>query len=493
MRLQPLLSVFLFVLVFCCPVATGQQPSTLNLRRGAILSEPGVPTVEVTVDRRRVPLGTLVTFTLTPSNVVRSSLYTVTIYFGDGKQQSVSATQVPHLYQAVGTYIYSVRVKSKNRPPAVSLRATPVSVSPDQKVSFSAQTSWTYPNLQYRFSFGDGSTSGWQDSPRTNHAYQAAGKYSAYVDIGDGSKQIGGSTRKVIDVITRAQPLRVSLTANPSIARARGPVTFVARAFPFNDNTKYRFLFGDSQVTGWQSSSQAQHAYENAGRYSARVEATQFYAGSSVNATSAPAIIAVQRAPTPNPSPGPTPKASPGPTPKPSPQSTPASTPSPSPDGASSPSPSTTPTGSGSPFGSTSPSPNESNSPTPTGSNENGGNSSSSTGGDTSSGSGSSSSSNEDSSVLGSSRGWWWYLLIIALILFLIYQLGALLFVAKPTFKPFADQGVPAVVDRGRGLAIDFQLVLNPNVSAGWYGVETTEPSLVRNADKLGERQILEI
>jgi hypothetical protein len=79
------------------------------------------------------------------------------------------------------------------------------------------------------------------------------------------------------------------------------------------------------------------------------------------------------------------------------------------------------------------------------------------------------------------------------LILFLIYQASALLFVARPTFAPFSDPGVSAIDERVGGLPIDFQLVLNRNVSAGAYGVETSEPSLVTNAARLEERQILEI
>jgi hypothetical protein len=88
---------------------------------------------------------------------------------------------------------------------------------------------------------------------------------------------------------------------------------------------------------------------------------------------------------------------------------------------------------------------------------------------------------------------WWKYLLIAALILFLIYQASGLLFVSRPTFTPFADQGVSTVANSERGLPIDFQLLLNRNVSTGTYEVETSEPHFVKNSDRLEERQILEI
>jgi len=444
-----------------------------------------VPAVNVTVDKRRVPLGTLVTFTLTPANVVRSSRYAVTLHFGDGKQQSVRATEVSHLYQAVGTYVYRVQVKSIQLPPQVSLIANPNPVTPGQPVSFFAQLSSSYPKIQYRFSFGDGTASAWQDNPRSNHAYQGDGRYSAYVDIRDATQPFGGSERKIIEVKGASKPFRVELSANPVAAKALKPVTFVARTFPANQKTKYRFEFGDSQFTAWQTNALTTHVYRNSGNYRARVEASRFDSGGSTNATSAPTIVAVAYTPSPTPAPKPTAR------PQPTPGSSPSPGGSPSPTNGSSPSASPSP--SSSPSGSTSPSPGGgAASPTPGGTAQNGGGSSSSSpGGSSSSVNGS--SPNGGAGNFGIPYKWWKYLLIAALILFLIYQASGLLFVSRPTFTPFADQGVSTVANSERGLPIDFQLLLNRNVSTGTYEVETSEPHFVKNSGRLEERQILEI
>ena len=486
MRLHPLILLsFLSVVALCLPVATAQQSSSLNLRQGLTASEPGVPAVNVTVDKRRVPLGTLVTFTLTPANVVRSSRYAVTLHFGDGKQQSVRATEVSHLYQAVGTYVYRVQVKSIQLPPQVSLIANPNPVTPGQPVSFFAQLSSSYPKIQYRFSFGDGTASAWQDNPRSNHAYQGDGRYSAYVDIRDATQPFGGSERKIIEVKGASKPFRVELSANPVAAKALKPVTFVARTFPANQKTKYRFEFGDSQFTAWQTNALTTHVYRNSGNYRARVEASRFDSGGSTNATSAPTIVAVAYTPSPTPAPKPTAR------PQPTPGSSPSPGGSPSPTNGSSPSASPSP--SSSPSGSTSPSPGGgAASPTPGGTAQNGGGSSSSSpGGSSSSVNGS--SPNGGAGNFGIPYKWWKYLLIAALILFLIYQASGLLFVSRPTFTPFADQGVSTVANSERGLPIDFQLLLNRNVSTGTYEVETSEPHFVKNSGRLEERQILEI
>ncbi len=179
-----------------------QSPGTVDARPRVTASQPGVPTVKVTVDRNRVPLGDEVTFTLTPASVVLNPRYIVTIYFGDGTSQRVRQTEIVYPYQATGTYTYSILVKSAEPPPAldvprVTLSAYPAPVATESPVTFTAQLSHSYPDIRYRFVFGDRNQTQWQDAPRTAHAYHPAGKYLAYVDIGamtgGGVKPLGGS------------------------------------------------------------------------------------------------------------------------------------------------------------------------------------------------------------------------------------------------------------------------------------------------------------
>src|SRR6476646_4609554 len=58
--------------------------------------------------------------------------------------------------------------------PNVKLSASPTSVEVNRLVSFSAQLSHRYQNLKYRFVFGDGSGTGWQDEARATHSYRTA-------------------------------------------------------------------------------------------------------------------------------------------------------------------------------------------------------------------------------------------------------------------------------------------------------------------------------
>jgi hypothetical protein len=479
MRRQARFFLLLLCLVVLSGSVGGQQPSTVNLRSRSIASDPGIPQVRVTVDQRRVPLGTPVTFSLTPASIVNDSRYVVTLYFGDRQTEVMWTPQTVHVYQAVGNYTYAVDVKHRQPPghndpdkppqsvPRVTLNASPVLVLETEPVNFSAQLSRSYPNIQYRFVFGDGRSTAWQTGAQAQHSYARAGNYFAYVDISDGKNRLGGSPRKRLNVMP-AQRVSVSLTATPLAARLGKPVTFTAKASPVRADARYLFNFGDGQQTSWQADRQAQHTYKTRGIYRPYVQVSQFLNNQNLSATSMPTVLRVRSAP--------------GPTPEPRPSPSPTTTPTPGP--SPSPTPVTSPTASDSPT----PSPvNGSPSPTPSPSGSNG---TTVTGSETLLPTASRSPNQPDDTAPGKT---WWYLLIAAAILFVIYQASGLLFAAQPTFAPFADHGVAAIAHEKGALPIDFQLVLDPNVSGGDYSVTTDQPRLVTNAPEPEDRQIIEI
>ena len=286
-----LLLIGLFASGLCSYVGIAplaQQPGTVTVRPRVTATQPGVPEVTASVDRSRVPPGSEVTFTLSPARVFADSRYRVTLFFGDGKRQVVSQAKITHAYLQSGTYTYSVLVEpekqSKPTPtplppvPNVKLSASPTSVEVNRPVSFSAQLSRRSQNLKYRFVFGDGSDTGWQDEARATHSYRTANTFKAYVDIGvvsNGSvKQAGGSGRELISVAEPPRPIpaEVKLAASPASIESGKPVTFTARPSARSSNAKYRFDFGDKSATAWQANPSATHRYRAAGKYSARVE-----------------------------------------------------------------------------------------------------------------------------------------------------------------------------------------------------------------------------
>lgn len=468
------LLIVLSLVVLCEAASSQQQSPVVTLRPRAVTATAGVPNVRVTVDRQRVPLGTEVTFNLAPAAIVNDRRYVVTLYFGDGQRQVMRSSRAVHVYPAVGTYTYGIDVKQTQSCDArATLGASPDSVRSAEPVRFAAQLTGNCPNIQYRFVFGDGASSGWQSRAETQHIYTRAGNYFAYVDLSDGKSRIGGSPRTRIQV-KASEKLSVWISATPLTARSGKPVIFTAKTLPASSGARYQFNFGDGQRTSWVTDPQVQHVYSSAGRYRAQVEVNQFINNQSVSATSSPVALILRGGPTPPPNP----RSSPSPDSRPSPP--PDS--SPSPDG--SPSPEGSPNGS--PAADGSPSPN--GSPVTDGSP---GSSPSASDGITSNVTGTPTPLTSPNN--GSAANKWWYVLIAAAVLFLIYQASGYLFAAKPTFAPFADKGVAAVAQEKGAVPINFELVLDRNVSGGDYSVTTEQARLVMSVPEAKDRQTFEI
>ena len=276
--------VSLLAVATCFNAVLAQQPQSVSIRQREVTSAAGLPRVDVTVDRNRIPVNDVVTFTLSPASVITNQNYTITLQFGDGKQVQTHATQVTHPYRVPGNYKYSISIAAANQKqpaqiPKVTLSATPAAVSIDQPVVFTAQLSDKYPNIAYRFVFADGSQTNWQNVPQTRHQYASAKTYLAYVDIGEAAgqsfKRIGGSERKAIKVSQPIPPPKptVCLNAKPVKVEPRQLVSFIAEVVSNDPNIGYRFSFGDqTPVTDWQVNSAARHRYLAPGNYQARVE-----------------------------------------------------------------------------------------------------------------------------------------------------------------------------------------------------------------------------
>lgn len=160
--------------------------------------------------------------------------------------------------------------------PRVTLNASPASISPGRPITFVAQLSSSYPNIRFRFVFGDGDQTSWQSTTVVTHIYQTAGTYKPFVDIGvatgGGVRRLGGSVRRLVQV-THAPAGPVDLVINPAAAHPGRAITLTARTGSKNPNLRYRFSYGDgARDGGWQSSPQALHVYPGSGTYTASVD-----------------------------------------------------------------------------------------------------------------------------------------------------------------------------------------------------------------------------
>ena len=211
-----------------------QDPNIVNIQTSG-----GRGLVIVVVEKTPVRVGELVRFTLSPASLVNNPKLNVSVDFGDGTIVRAQQPTVTHRYRRTGHYkVYaSVVLPGRGEPdddpsrvvPRVSLVATPNQVNAGSQVSFNARLASTYPGIKYRFAFGDGSQSDWQDAAYASHQYAAGGTYLAYVDIGLGNRggirQVGGSIRQPIVVTDFQKP---TPDPSPSITDDRGAVQLTA-------------------------------------------------------------------------------------------------------------------------------------------------------------------------------------------------------------------------------------------------------------------------
>jgi PKD repeat protein len=471
-------SALFFVSLF--PAGTSvvsAQPGNKNVSRlqGAVFiktlrSRPAdAPRVIVTPDRNPVRVGELVTFTLTPAQMVLDRRYVVTVHFGDGTRRQATGPYVTHRYGATGHYKVHASVAGGDgekgtadpnqlptQVPRVTLDASPSSVIAGQPVTLTAQLSSGYPNIRYRFEFGDGMQSNWQASSLVTHEYAAPGNYLAFVDIGvvsgAGVRRLGGSPRKSIQV-TNAPLGPVELIVSPATAETGRPVSLTARLVSSNPNIRYRFVFGDGSPPGaWQSSAQTMHTYRSAGTYSPYVDVGLLTnrgfrpEASSRRSIVVTAPVANDRRPKTD-SPGGSTQVNAPPVVKPTPG--PAASPSPSIVASGSPSPpASVPAGIASPDSSISPV---------------------------------ASTGERNTFFTGDPRDdWWKYLLLALLLAFVAYRLGKWWLGPGSTVHTFADPGTATVTD-AKGLAIDSQVILRPNLTEAQHDVSPGEAGLVKN------------
>lgn len=161
---------------------------------------PQIPkTVVLQPDLKKVTVGTPVVFTASvdpPSDQVR---YRFNFDDGDSSEWQASAS-ARHTYKSTRKYMVTVDayyqevfltskpvliVVNPGEPPPprmVALRANRPDVLVDTPVTFIATVDHPSNNVNYRFIFGDGETSQWQEAGSATHKYNGAGQFMASVE-----------------------------------------------------------------------------------------------------------------------------------------------------------------------------------------------------------------------------------------------------------------------------------------------------------------------
>ncbi len=123
-------------------------------------------------------------------------------------------------------------------------------------------------NVEYRFDFGDGYQSGWQQPGLSLHRYAAPGDYRAVVEA-----RVGEVIFKQ-DTTVRVLPWSYTLQLKADPSEKDGTVRLHATLTPSRDTVRYSFDFGDGDTPAVQQSGDATHRYSSGGMYRIDVRAT---------------------------------------------------------------------------------------------------------------------------------------------------------------------------------------------------------------------------
>ncbi len=118
--------------------------------------------------------------------------------------------------------------------------------------------------LQYKWDFGDGASTNWQINSNANHAYSQIGNFTVNLTVSDGKFKVSDSC--IIHVINQP-PLA---DAGPDQNATKNQIVYFDGSGsydPDGDPLTYKWDFGDGTSTGWQSYSNASHAYSQKGNF----------------------------------------------------------------------------------------------------------------------------------------------------------------------------------------------------------------------------------
>ncbi|MGA1873287.1 MAG: PKD domain-containing protein [Thermoplasmatota archaeon] len=206
--------------------------------------------------------------------------------FGDGRSYSGTWDRRDISYDEPGNYTITltvsdglasdsdtclVHVKEENRPPTADA-GPDRTVQVNEIVSLDGGGSYD-PNddaLEYRWDFGDGSSTDWQDDSSTSHSYSESGQYYVRLYVSDGEFTDQDTCR--IDVERMDRPPVADIGGNRMVDRWE-IVSFDAEGSydPDGDELQFRWDFGDGNDTYWGFETEVIHIYTVPGEFTVRL------------------------------------------------------------------------------------------------------------------------------------------------------------------------------------------------------------------------------
>jgi hypothetical protein len=166
-------------------------------------------------------------------------------------------------------------------PPSAPTGPTAVSAETTATYSSGGATSNYGHPVQYRFVWGDNTTSEWLPAGTTtaSHSWSSAGKYWIWVDAkcaNDAEVPISSSTLREV-VVTAPETISTPAVTGPNSGESTTANTYTASGATSSSNhpIQYRFSWGDGTDSGWLSDgvATASHSWSTDGTFSVSVQA----------------------------------------------------------------------------------------------------------------------------------------------------------------------------------------------------------------------------
>ncbi len=163
------------------------------------------------------------------------------------------------------TGIHEISVQVQNRLPVALLKTEQTEVNTNDEVTFNAEDSSDLDGsiLEYYFDFGDGSNSGWINTPTTSHIYSdGTMEYTVKLNVKDDDGDINENNAKLEITVNNRVPI-AELSVDLIEAFTYEDITFNAALSIDTDGdiNSYYFDFGDEDNTGWITTSSVSHFY----------------------------------------------------------------------------------------------------------------------------------------------------------------------------------------------------------------------------------------
>lgn len=164
-----------------------------------------------------------------------------------------------------GTDVHEIDIQVLNRVPEAILDVDLTEVNTHEVVSFNAEDSLDLDGevLEYYLDFGDGSNSGWIQTPTASHTYSdGTNLYTVKLSVKDDDGAVNENTAEVKITVNNMEPL-ATLSADKIEAFTYEYILFNGGLSTDSDGSisTYFFDFGDGTNSDWVSTSSDSHQY----------------------------------------------------------------------------------------------------------------------------------------------------------------------------------------------------------------------------------------